>query len=69
MRVNFTIFPDFSCQWSSQNYRYKTTFGIFEILSFRFQIHHCTLWRNQKPQLSGKRANVEQNGVEFGTRG
>ena len=31
---------------------HKTTFGIFEILSFRFltfffQIHHCTLWRNQ----------------------
>ena len=33
---------------------HKTTFGIFEILSFwflaifrKFQIHHCSLWRNQ----------------------
>ncbi len=33
----------------------------------KFQIHHCTLWRNQKPQLSGKREIVEQNGVKFGT--
>ena len=40
----------------------KTTLGIFKILSFRFltiffrkfQIHHCTLWGNQKPQLSGQ---------------
>ena len=31
--------------------------------------HHCRLWRNQKPQLSGKRAIIEQNGVKFGTRG
>ncbi len=46
---------------------HKTAFGIFEIVSFRFltifvrkfQIHHCTLWRNPKPQLSGKRAIVE----------
>ncbi len=56
---------------------HKITLGIFEILSFRFltnyfrklQIHHCSLWRNQKPQLSGKRAIVEQNGVKFGTHG
>ncbi len=56
---------------------HKTTLGIFEILSFRFlmiffrkfQFHHCSLWRNQKSQLSGKRAIVEQNGVKFGTRG
>ncbi len=41
---------------------HKTTFGIFEILGLRFlmiffrkfQIHHCTLWRNPKPQVSGK---------------
>ena len=54
----------------------KLHFGIFEILSFRFltiffrkfQIHHCSLWTNQKPQLSGKRAIVEQNGVQFWTR-
>ena len=55
---------------------HETTFGIFEILSFRFltnifrkfQIHHCILWRSQKCQLSGKRAIVEQNGVKFGTQ-
>ena len=57
---------------------HKTRFWIFEILRLRlfndfffrnFQIHHCTLWRNQKPQLvSGKRAIVEQNGVKFGTQ-
>ncbi len=34
----------------------------------KFQIHYCSLWRNQKPQLSGKRAIVEQNRVKFGTR-
>ena len=41
---------------------HKNTLGIFEILSLRFlmcffpkfQFHHCTRWRNQKPQLSGK---------------
>ncbi len=56
---------------------YKITLGSFEILSVRFlmivfqkfHIHLCTLWRNQKPQLSGKRAIVEQNGMKFGTRG
>ncbi len=56
---------------------HKMKLGIFEILSFRFltiffrnvQIHHCSLWRNQKPQLSGKRAIVEQNGVKFATCG
>ncbi len=57
---------------------HQTTFGNFEILSFwvflttifrKFQTHHyCALWRNQKPQFSGKRAIVEQNGVKFGTR-
>ena len=60
-----------------RNGPHKTAFGIFEILSFqffndfffqKFQIHHCTciLWRNQKPQLSGKWALVEQNGVKLG---
>ena len=56
---------------------HKITLGIFEILSLRvlliffrkFQIHHCSLWRNAKAQLSGKRAIAEQNGVKFGTRG
>ena len=56
---------------------HKTTFGIFEILSFwfltnfiwKFQIHHCSLRRNQKPQLSGQRATIEKNGVIFGTHG
>ncbi len=59
------------------NSAHKTAFGIFEILSFRFltiffrkfQIQHCSLGRNQKPKLCGKRAIVEQNGVKFGTRG
>ncbi len=54
----------------------KILLGIFDILSFwflmiffqKFQTHHYSLWRNQKPQLSGKRAIVEQNGVKFGTR-
>ncbi len=49
----------------------KVLFWIFEILSFRFltiffrkfQFYHCSLLRNQKPQLSGKRAIVEQNRV------
>ncbi len=39
---------------------HKSMFGIFEISSLRFvtnffrklQIYHCSLWRNQKPQLS-----------------
>ncbi len=35
----------------------------------KFQIHHCTLWRNQEPQLSGEQAIVEQNGVKFGESG
>ncbi len=48
---------------------HRTTFGIFEILKIeiltiffqKFQINHCTLWRNQKAQLSGKRVILEQN--------
>ncbi len=36
---------------------------------FTFQIHHCTLLGNQKPQLSVKRVLVERNGVRFGNRG
>ncbi len=68
---SFQTFPEFSSG------PHKPTFGIFEILSLRFftiffrkfQIHHCSLWRNQKPQLSGERVIVEQNGVKFGTRG
>ena len=61
----------------SHNGPHKTTLGIFEILSFRFltiffrkfQMHHCNVWRNQKAQLSGKRAMEEQKGVKFGIRG
>ncbi len=67
---SFQTFPECWSQWSSQNY-----VAIFEILSLniyifsrKFQIYHCSLWRNQTPQLSGKRAIVEQNGVKFGTR-
>ena len=57
---------------------HKTTLGIFEILSFCFltffffensKFTHCSLWRNQKPQLCGNRALVEQKGVKYGTRG
>ncbi len=56
---------------------HRIMFGIFDILSFKFliiffrkfQIHDCNLWRNQKPQLSGKQVIVEQNGVKFGTHG
>ncbi len=33
------------------------------------EFHHCTLWRNQKPQLSGKRATTGRNRVKFGPRG
>ncbi len=41
-------------------------FPIFNALVFRkFQLHHCILWRNQKPQLSGKRAIVERKWVKF----
>ena len=61
---------------SNLSWIFLPTLRIFEILSFRFlmiffrkfQIHQCSLWRNQKPLLSGKRAVVEQNGVKFGPR-
>ncbi len=55
---------------------HKTTFVVFEmVLRFlmiyfrKFQIKHCSILRNQKHQLSVKRAIVHQNGVKFGTRG
>ena len=56
---------------------HQTTLGIFEILSSRFlmiffakiQIHHCSLWKYQKPQLSGKQAIVEKKGMKFEARG
>ncbi len=48
------------------NSPHKTTLGIFEILNFWFLTIFFS--RNQKPQLSGKRAIVEStNGVKFGT--
>ncbi len=57
----------------------KTTLGVFEILNFefrflticfqKFQIHNCSLWRNQEPRLSGKRTMAGQNGVKYGIRG
>ena len=63
-----------SSQWSSQNYIWD--FWNFEFPNFndflffwKFQIHPCTLWINQKPQLSGKQVIIEQNSVKFGTRG
>ncbi len=33
------------------------------------QLDYVSLWRNQRPQLPGNRAIVEQNGVKFATRG
>ncbi len=62
----------FSSQSSSQNYVWEFCnfeFLIFNIFFLKFQIHHCSLWRNQKTQLSGKWAIVHQNGVKCGTRG
>ncbi len=51
----------------------KVLFWIFEILSFRFltnfEFHHCSIWGNQKPPLSGKRSTVERNRVKFWPRG
>ncbi len=48
-------------------------FGNFEFPTFNdsfriFQLHHRSLRKNQKPQIFGKRAVVEQNGLTFGTR-
>ncbi len=65
----------------SLNGAHKTAVGSFwniEFLIFndcfsnsfwkkKMQIHHCTLWRNQKPPLSGKRAIVEWHTVKFRT--
>ncbi len=42
-------------------------FPIFNFFFQKFQIHHCSLWKNQKPQLYGKRVIVEQQGVKCGT--
>ena len=53
---------------------HKASFGILKILSLmnfvfrKFQIHNFMLWRNKKPQLSGRRVLVERNGVKFGIR-
>ncbi len=56
----------------------KLHLGVLKFLSFwiltifflrKFQIHHCSLWRNQKPQLSGKRAIVEQTEWNVGLVG
>ncbi len=66
-----------SCPEFSSNGPHKTTLGIFEIISFpfltSFENFKFTIVaygsRNQKPQLSGKRTIVEQNGVKVGTRG
>ncbi len=56
---------------------HKTALGIFEILSFwfvtivfrKFQMHHCTLWRNQKPQLSGKERSQSKKEWNLGLVG
>ncbi len=50
---SFQTFPEFSSQWSSQNY-----FGIFEILSLRFlmiffsKISSSPLYPMEKPKIS-----------------
>ncbi len=57
-----TIFPWILFLNFLPNGPHKTMFGIFEISKIeiltiffgKFQIHDCALWRNQKPQLSGK---------------
>ncbi len=51
----------------------KVLFCIFEILSFRFLTNFLNSqlypMGKPKPQLSGKWATVERNGVKFGPRG
>ncbi len=54
------------CRWWLLKYWVPSFSDFF----FRkFKIHHCALWRKNPPQLSGKRAIVEQNGVKLGTHG
>ncbi len=70
---SFETCPEFSSQWS-QNYVgdfWNFEFPIFNVFFFfrKFQVHYCSLWRNQKPQLYRKRAIVEQTEVKFGTHG
>ncbi len=56
---------------------HKTTFGMFEILSFRFLIFFFENFnfaivayeKIKSLNYLGKRAIVEQNGVKFGSRG
>ncbi len=70
----FETSPEFSSQRTSRKY----CFWIFDTLSFRFLtifffenfkftmiVAHVEV---KKPQLSGKRAIIEQNGVKFRTR-
>ena len=70
---SFETSSQFSSQWSSQNYVWdfwNLEFLIFNAFFRKYQIHHCSLWRNQKPQLSGKGAIMERNGVvKFGSQG
>ncbi len=42
------------------------SFRFLKIFFRKFKIRHdCSLWRNQKPQLSGKLPIVEQNEISF----
>ncbi len=47
---HFQTCPEFSSQWSSQNYVGDFSISEFPILNYffrNFQFHHCPLWKNQ----------------------
>ncbi len=52
---SFQTHPKFDLQWSSQNsfflllFYFLYHFFIFLFFFRKFQIHHCTIWGNQKP--------------------
>ncbi len=45
---------------------YKLQPEVFKLVLNFPPSGELTLWRNQKPQLSGKRAKVERSKVKFG---
>ena len=64
---SFQTSPEVSSQWSSQKYVWyfwNFEFPTLAIFFSKFQIYYCSLWRNQKPQLSGKRATSRAKGSE-----
>ncbi len=61
-------FPDFFfSQWSSLNYFGELWNFEFPIFNDFFRKFPIQLWGYEKPQLSGKRAILEQNGMKFET--